>query len=389
MGLMAMVEMGLDPSKSDFLTLGFARRRRGGGQPPRSHRETPLSQPEPPENGGLRLTRRQVIIGIGGIVGAGSAAVLLKPWELFFPPDYKLKEDWLRLSSKERIKKLEFKQYPKFSDFDATSEMMRATVQYYCSMLGCSFENMLSKVSFVDTQRIIQEVEFDMERKLTDEERKRHGEETVEMFSIKRGLILISKDHLKREVDKFLAQPDSSKALGGSDPDAVMLKSVLFHAYTHANADRRGFPISPITIPSQIPITLDRLDEGFVFFGQRQDGRKVFLSGGNEAITDFISVAIGQETGLMMSSPLYTPGVRLVEMLNMRARIDLSEFMGYYFGQRPKRELFRRWGGIKNPLQPDEQAALATLITIALRVNHPQDITQEQTLAKINELLRP
>lgn len=81
---MAMLEMELDPSKRDFLTLGFARRRRGSGQPPR-YRKTPLSQPQPPDMGGFRLTRRQLIIG-GTVIAGTTLATLLRPWDWFISP---------------------------------------------------------------------------------------------------------------------------------------------------------------------------------------------------------------------------------------------------------------------------------------------------------------
>lgn len=86
MGLMVTLEMELDPSKRDFLTLGFARRRRGSGQPPRYRREVPLSQPEPPERSRLRLTRRQAIMIGGAAIAGSSIAALLRPWDWFISP---------------------------------------------------------------------------------------------------------------------------------------------------------------------------------------------------------------------------------------------------------------------------------------------------------------
>lgn len=395
---MAIVEnLQYDQSRRDFLGIDylFSRRRSNRGQPPRKPYSEPSSpQGEPPDfwNWFNRKVNRREVLGLGVlVVTLGGGGFIAHKLRWLFPtlPDHEFREDWLRLSPKERIKRLEFKQYPKFSDFDSTDEMIRASAQYYCSIVGCNFEDMLNRVSLVDTQRIIEEVEFDNERKLTDEEKRHYGEETVEMFSVKRGLILINKAHLNRETDKFIVQRGSGKELEGIDTSAVMLKSTLFHAYTHANAERKGFSFEPITVLSQVPTIFDRLDEGFVFFGQRQNGVKVSLHGGNEAITEYISVAIGQDTGLMVSGSAYTSGVRLVEILNIRAGITLEEFTSYYLGLKPKKELFRRWGALKNPQQPDENAALAALLTIGLRVDHPQDMTQEQAITRINELLRP
>lgn len=93
MGLMASIEVKFDPRRRDFLTLEFARRKSPGGQPPRRPRpEAHLTQPEPPDRGKLKLTRRQAIpIIVGGTVVAGSAlATFLKPWAWFAQDDEKL-----------------------------------------------------------------------------------------------------------------------------------------------------------------------------------------------------------------------------------------------------------------------------------------------------------
>lgn len=84
MGLMAAVEiLSHELSRRDFL---FARRRSQRRQPPRrQYREVPLSQPEPPERGGLRLTRRQLIIGGGTFIAGTVLATLLRPWEVKYP----------------------------------------------------------------------------------------------------------------------------------------------------------------------------------------------------------------------------------------------------------------------------------------------------------------
>lgn len=113
---MATLEMELDPSKRDFLTLEFARRKSHGGQPSgRLRREAPLSQPEPPERSGLRLTRRQLIIG--GTVATGSAiATLLKPWDWLIPhPELTIKYQEVKLYYPQ------IKDYPVFNHGEFTT----------------------------------------------------------------------------------------------------------------------------------------------------------------------------------------------------------------------------------------------------------------------------
>lgn len=336
----------------------------------------------------FRLTRSQFIIGSAAAI-AGAVIGLPRPWERFMPSDEQLKETWQKISPKERIKRLEFKQYPRFSDFDSTQEMILASAQYFCSVTGCFAENLTNKVIFADAERIIEEIEVDNGRKLTAEEREKYGRGVVEMVGSKRGFILINEANLRKETNKFIQQPDAAGELEGRDAFNVMLKSTIFHAYTHTIVNKEGFPFEQIIIQGQVPVAYDKLDEGFTFFGKRADGIKVAIGGGDEAITDYIGTAIAQDTGPYVSGSGYTSGVKLIEMLNLKAKITVADFIGYYTGKKPKRELFRRWGALKNPANPNEQAALAALLIIGIRVDYPQDITQEQAVVKINTLLKP
>lgn len=385
---MAIIETGFYPTRRDLLTLGFSRRSRSHGQkPPRRPRETHLAQPQPP-NWGPRIPRRIFIAG--GTVVVGAATLISRPWEWFRSPDEKIREGWLRLPPKDRITRLEFKNYPGFSDFNSETEMINASAQYYCSVLACSPEVMRRKVLLTNTERIIEEIEIDNERKLTDQEKQKYGGATTEMFGEKRGFILINRANLIREANKYLQQKEAKDEMGGRDAYTVMLKSTLFHAYTHANVSQEEVAFNDLIIPSQVPVVYNKMGHGFTFLGKRATGETVFQHGGDEALTDYVATAIGQETGPYLSGPTYTAGVRLIYMLNTRAGLNsMDDLLAYYTGRKPKMELFRRWGAIKNPNQPSEQSALAVLLTIALRVDNPQDITQEQAVTKINELLRP
>lgn len=365
------------------------RRNRGENPPPgKPFIEIQSSQPEPPHRG-FNFTRREAIPIIGGtVVTIGViAGGIIRPWELFFPTDERKRADWLTLDPKERINRLELKQYPNFTDFSSETELINACAQFYCRALRCSPSALTTKVLFVDTPRILEEIEFDNQRKLTEEEREEHGSKTTEMVSDSRGLILINKDNLQREANKFLEQNRNNKEIEGRDAYTIFLKSVLFHAFSHANVSKEEITFNDITVLGQTPTIYNRLGSGFVFLGKSADGSQLFQNGGDEALTDYLGTVIGQETGTYVAGSAYKSGVRLVEMLNLRANIPIVEFIDYYTGRRPKKELFRRWGAIKNPTQPDEQAALAVLLTIGLRVNNPEDITQDQAVSKVNQLL--
>lgn len=90
-GTMAIVEMEFDPSKRDFLTLGFARRRRDGGQPPRRPRQpdSPLGQQPPEWKWFDKKVSRRTVVGVGSLlVGLGVGAFVVDRLGLlkFFPP---------------------------------------------------------------------------------------------------------------------------------------------------------------------------------------------------------------------------------------------------------------------------------------------------------------
>ncbi len=383
-------------SRGDLLS--FARRRPSRRSHPPSGRGSSLlpAPPQPPDWNPLHhLGRRGLVVGGIGLAGIAVGTAMVRSWELFLPSDEKLREGWQKLPAKDRITRLEFKKYPGFSDFDVIKELSSAVAQYYCQVIHCNkpLAKLEQGVFITETYRIIQEIEADNERKLTEVERKGLGDETTEMTGIKSGLVLINKDKLAREVEGFRTNnPNTAAALKEADIYTVLLKSLFFHGFTHVNMDKSSFAISPINLPGffSVPTTFDTVSEGFIFSGRQANGELVTIHGGDEAITDYIATFAGQDTGAgYLGVPQYISGIRLIEMLNNRAGISPQEFISYCTGRRPKREIFRKWGALKNPAQPDEQAALTALLTIGLRVDHSKNVTQDQAIAKINELLNP
>ncbi len=75
------IDMELNPSRRDFLTLAFAKKPRGGGQSSQRRSSGANSNQSQPD-GGFKFTRRQALIG-GSIIGGGVLAGILKPWERF------------------------------------------------------------------------------------------------------------------------------------------------------------------------------------------------------------------------------------------------------------------------------------------------------------------
>ncbi len=92
MGLVAIAEAPFPDSLSRRQFLGVdhileRRNRSRGSQPPRRPRmDSPLAQPEPPERGGIRITRRQALILAGSIAAGSAISALLKPWNWLREP---------------------------------------------------------------------------------------------------------------------------------------------------------------------------------------------------------------------------------------------------------------------------------------------------------------
>lgn len=222
----------------------------------------------------------------------------MKPWESTFPSDERLETEWKRLSAKDRITRLELKHYPKVSAFDPNRELFRAVSQYYCEDGLCNKPSTQLERSVItaNTKRVIDEIELDQGRRLSEGEEKKLGDETIEMVGIKSGLVLINQERLQKEVEGVINNnPSLVTRLEGRDLYTVMLKSVLFHAFTHGNADKSYFDITPIGVISTKSATFDKVGDGFVFSGRRLTGEPVYVLGADEAMTEYVAVFKGQK----------------------------------------------------------------------------------------------
>lgn len=385
---MAYIESVLPQLSRADLLAAFASKRKRSARLQQTQKVT-IPTPSPEPSGGDGLISRRTGFIVGGLTTAGLVVAILKPWE-FFSED-RSQKDWTNTTPKERIKRLEFLQYPRLSAFNPQQEMVQAVSEYYGQKTVSKKTPVQLQQStlITNSDRIIEEVELENNRKLTPAEKAPIYENTIEVFGAKRGLVIVAQENLQKEAKAIINNnPVLVRNLEGRDVYSVLLRGVLFHGYTHAEADLSELPIQPITVPSANPITLDRIGQGYTFFGRRRTGEQIFVTGGNEAIVEYIAAYISQDTGPHLSPPVYSRGVRIIERLNLDAGLPAETFMEYNSGRRPKSELFKTWGALKNKAKPDEHAATQALLTIGLLVDSPQNTSPAPFVDKVNELLR-
>ncbi len=392
------MSIAFSPERRGFLGLSaaenlMASHRRKDSQPQSSRSPkvgNPNKLPEPPHHWWDRvITRRGALTTAAVIGGAGILAAVVRPWEKWFPSDERLKDEWYKLSSGERIRRLEFKNYAKFKDFDPTQELITATSQYYCQSVNCDPSKLNQAVQLVDRKRIIEEIKKDnAEINISEDELGAYADNTLEMVGQKSGQVLIQTARFDEEVKRTTSsQPNLVREMQGRDLYTVQLKSTLFHAYSHVFQTKEEFDVN-INLNTGRPVVVNKF-RGFDFYATNPDGTTTFITGGGEAATEYVGTLVGQESGPIIAGSAYSGGLRLLEAVNTRAGVHPFEFRDYYTGKKSVKELFRRWGALKNRAMPDENTGLLILLVIAVHVKDPVNFPRNLAMAKIDELLRP
>lgn len=299
---------------------------------------------------------------------------------------------WRSLSSLERIRRLETKQYPQTSEFNTIDELVEATARFYCEVVRCklSAETLRSRVSFVTVDQMIAKAEQDWGGVLPNEDRERVST-VLERVSTNNGLILVNPQNIDTNLEAIKRnQPGLERSVGNRDLRIIYYKSILFHAYTHTQASSEAISFPPIRLPAILDTEVHTLNKFLNFEGRRlSTGQTVYITGSGEAMTEYIAkFRVGLKTSIHLSPALYGEGAGYIDSLNQEAKISAEVFTEYYSGAKTTRELLRKWAGIQNPRNPDESRAIHGLVTIGLRVMLPDLVSQDITNATIRQLLR-
>lgn len=292
------------------------------------------------------------------------------------------KTAWETLPAIERLKKLLSKEYPVFIGFDRQKEVTLATAQAYCEHTKCnvSFEELIRKTHYIDEKTYVEKViKEESIRRLTPEEIKEIEKTRKQGFALasSSGEIYINKDALNRSVETIsVKQPDIIRQIGNKDIRTVEEINIQVHEWTHENrSNAKEEPITfdgfSIRLPGrQSPVNFDILDN-FDLQGKDSQGVRYFITGGNEAITDFATlILVRRKMGLYYrSNPYYGQGANLIEKLNKMADISDEEFLRHVNGELSSVDLLIKWGAFKrDPSRTDLKEGIRALTMVGLAV---------------------
>lgn len=295
--------------------------------------------------------------------------------------------EWGRFSPLQRIQRLELKQYPMGVNFDPIAEMVVAAAQFYCANARCDqgAEALGKSVEMVTPDQVVSVYEQIYGRELTPAEKFDHARK-LEVIDPRTNRILVSPTAIHADVvDQGKTLPQNIRRFEPKDYETILLKSVLIHAFTHPRASRERLATPRIPIEGT-DFTITGV-MGFTFTGVSSNGSGGYITGLNEAFTEYESIVVKRKTGDYLSTEGYAEGVKLVVMLNQASKIAPEQFKDYYEGQKNLIKLLSKWGSIRNPNRPAVDAALQAMVIIALRVDYPHLLSQDRATAEIIKLL--
>lgn len=271
-------------------------------------------------------------------------------------------------------------------------ELVKAVARFYCQETSCFIpaDDLIKKVSFVSFEQMRTALEREIGRSFTPQDRIQPAK-VLELVSLKEGKILLNTQVINQNIATAkLKNPDFVQSLGRQDFGILLYKSILFHAFSHANQSRENVSLGPLVFADSSLILMNL--DGFKFRGI-QGGVNQDLSGLNESFTEYAAHFMAAKTGAFIPQPIYWEGVKLVDMVNKQANLTSEEFLEYYQGRKSIVELIKKWASIKNPEgvinQQDYLRALMAMVVIATRVDLPDQVSQTKAEQRVKSFLFP
>lgn len=331
----------------------------------------------------MSFTRKEIVLGLGSLLGAKCVPNI--PFEGNRQETW---ASWTNLSPPIRIQRLELKQYPKVEGFKPLTELIRVSAQFYHQETKTAFtpEDLQSRVVLTDPEGLVRAYETGHGKPLSDKV-KAEIQSYQEIVTPKDRKVYLNTVALDNTAEKApQEQPDLVKELGKKDYYTVNLKSVLMHAFSHVEQSNEYIDTPLVLIPGT-DYVLTALDGFVLSLKHRIDGTPGFLNGGNEAMTEYHGHIIAQRSGVALANMRYGQGALLLDKLNKAAGLNFDQYRKYYIAELQGIDLFKQWGSIKDPVNPDLLQALYSFIVIALRVNNPGSISQDAALKQIQQSL--
>lgn len=324
---MATLESEFDPTRRDFLTLGFARRRRGGGRAPRKDRpDIPQGSPQPPDwrDWLNKNVSRRDALGLGvlatTLIGGGYIAHKLG-WLFPAAPDQTPKEPETLEDMVAEAKRME-------DEFTGTDLSDKETRNQYTKFLtdifirfyplGISKEQLLSSVVFVNDPYAFEQIFIDKNQdpKFTQELLKNVAARTPAFTADGKTYVNTTYEIFQKEVTS--QDPKFPK-------DWHPLKSLrltLFHEFNHVIAKPTTDSLIFSILDPSNQLT-NKLIDGFRVQGLTKKKEFVgFSSPIDEALVELLSKDINTNLfGSFISEYTHELGINISNIMNILEQI--------------------------------------------------------------------
>lgn len=292
--------------------------------------------------------------------------------------------EWSRFTPLERIQRLERKQGPKTPGFDPFKELAFAVAEFYCHETACSNKSpqaIARDVILLPTDQFVARINDESlkyaGKPLTAQELGDTRQKRLETVTLD-NQVLINKGLFDTVVAKTRSSPEVVRQLNGGNLETTMLKSVLFHAFSHTNQTREQLDIPPIFLRAGSTTFVYNKMRGFQILGATPDGKPTSINS-HEPPTELIGAILATRTGNYLAvEPAYYAAAQYMNTLNGRAKISHPEFFDYANGKRPLREFLERWSQLKKG-DPDIKTGAVLLAIIGLYL---QGAYSEQEMVK-------
>lgn len=245
-------------------------------------------------------------------------------------------QEWGSLSALERIKKLELKDYPKDTNFDPASQLVKATSEFFCGQIPCVVKasDLQEKVHLLENDEYLQAIERTLGKGFRNQE---------EVLS--EGVVVPIPSSVKRPDRQIFV--NAAKA----GQDTKLLKSLLFLGYLQVNQSDENISIEPFTFQgaSGRRLTINRLSQ-LILMGVDNSNRVATQDGAARAMTAYAMSIVSEQTfltGVNKDQSVNDAALFLKQLMNL-ADISDRDFLNYYVGQRPIADFLKRLGSI-NP----------------------------------------
>jgi len=285
-----------------------------------------------------------------------------------FSLDQEEQDEWIGLSSIEKIERLE-KGKHSLKGTRAKKEMAQAAAEYFSE-----------KAPFlIDASNL--DVVF--------------GNFELSPVVFRDGKVFINEDQLKYYVEDLkIQEPAITDHVKGRDLEMVALKSMLFRSFVKTQRTNEKFELQnqEFNLSSQISVfSFNRFD----LIGVIKESNEIIVLEGKGPLEYATATIIGKDAGYYIPEDrMDMNAAEAICQINKKASLSPEDFQAYYFGKKPVADLFKKWEEPFNWLNPKFRPVMAKLMFSA--IIHSTSLEMESDWDKkedirdyVNNLLNP